>query len=274
MYQFHRHSAKSNELLKVAVMTIRQYLGYGKTVVLLHHTHKLADDKIGWRKNRTTSRNTGVRVWSDKVLGGGVFKRLADTIICQERQEKRDSSGEVEEWTIDLQAYGRLGEDSPLLSFAPDGERKYMRHLVRDLSKGARSLLDAMRIQRGPWKSRHEASKCMLCATTTAYIYLAELRAKGHITIANDGSVHLGPPELTVGGVPVGESRAPADKDSVAEWLLGFMGGPGSVQPVADVRQPAEDDGLSWETVRSAKRRPLERSSGQQRYPDGFCGHT
>jgi hypothetical protein len=190
LYMFHGKSATDNEGLLKVLTKLRSYCGYEKCVIVAHHTRKRSDEEAA-RKN-TSLRNIGVRVWSDKAYGGGVFKKYADVIISQERFEKRNGDGNVTESSIDWQAYGRMIQDTPMLSFESDGEYRYRRHLVKNLSPGASAVLAEMRQKQGPWDSRHAVAKVLVsCSRSRAYDHLEELKIKGQILIGEDGRVQL-----------------------------------------------------------------------------------
>lgn len=190
LYMFHSKSATDNEGLLKVLTKLRNYCGYDRCVVVAHHTRKRTDEEAARRK--TSLRNIGIRVWSDKAYGGGVFKKYADVIVGQERFDKRNENGDVTESCIDWQAYGRMISDTPMLSFEPDGEFRYRRRMVTNLSQGASEVLAEMRQQGGSWKSRHALAKSLRsCSRSTVYLHMDELKIKGRIHIDAEGTVHL-----------------------------------------------------------------------------------
>jgi hypothetical protein len=194
LYMFHNKSAKDNEGLLEVLKGLRRHCGYDKCVIVLHHTRKRTDEEVGkaGRKNGVSLRKTGIRIWSDKAYGGGVFKKYADIILGQERFDQKDDDGNVSASYVDWQGYGRMLADTPMLSFESDGEHKYRRHLVTNLSQSAAKVLAEIQQLRGPWKSRHELAKSIQsCARSSAYNLIGELRIKGRIEIDGEGAVSL-----------------------------------------------------------------------------------
>jgi hypothetical protein len=105
-------------------------------------------------------------------------------------QNKRHLGVDVAEPVI-LVADERVA-DTPMLSFESDGEHKYRRHLVTNLSQSAAKVLAEIQQLRGPWKSRHELAKLLQsCARSSAYNLIGELKIKGRIEIDGEGTVSL-----------------------------------------------------------------------------------
>ena len=128
---------------------------------------------------------------SDKCYGGGVFKKFAEGIIGQERDEEKDEQGNVLSWSIDFQAYGRPIEDTPVLWFVEDGVTKYSRTLWRELAPSTKESLAKLQRVRGPWKSKNEAARVLGISRSQGNLHINELISKMYLTVSENEGVAL-----------------------------------------------------------------------------------
>jgi len=182
-------SGRTNESMRDALISLRNYCGPNNCLVILHHTRKRSEYETTKHKP-ILLRNIGVRVWSDKCLGAGAIKRIADTIMCQEYWEEKDTDGFIVDASTDLAAFGKSIEDIPLLTFKDEGVYRYK--LVRDLGTGASESLRTLREARGPWPSRNAAAKTLKLSRSQANLHVRELLQKGWLHANDDGSISLG----------------------------------------------------------------------------------
>ncbi len=190
LQMFHSKNEISNRDLKEVLLKLRAYCNPSACLIVLHHTRKREDREIN-RKKPVLLRRIGARIWSDKCLGAGVFKRLSDVIVCQERVEDRDGE-EVTGETIDLAAFGRIIQDIPLLQLKPDDGYSYT--LVRRLGNHVKEALDKLVAAGGPWQSKNAAANALLpVSRTQANAHVRELIRKGYLNEGKDGDVSLAP---------------------------------------------------------------------------------
>lgn len=169
------HSGNSNDEMRGTMLKLRHHCGPQNCLLILHHTRKREDREIGAR-TPVLLRNVGARLWSDKALGAGAFKRLADTIICQEWVQQRDGDQVTDEWT-DFAAFGKSIVDVPLLTFRDVNNYSYS--LVRDLNPAVHESLEKLKNAGGPWPSKNAAAKVLGISRTQANLHVRELLRKG-----------------------------------------------------------------------------------------------
>ena len=187
LQMFHCRNDISNRDIKEVLLKLRAYCGPSACLIILHHTRKREDIEIN-RTRPVLLRRIGARIWSDKCLGAGVFKRLSDVIVCQERVEDRNGE-EVTGETIDLAAFGRIIQDISLLQLVPDENYSYT--LVRTLTLSVKDSLDKLVAAGGPWQSKNAAAKVLPLSRSQANAHVRELIRKGYLRQEEDGSVCL-----------------------------------------------------------------------------------
>jgi hypothetical protein len=183
---FHSKNEISNREIKKVLLDLRKYCGRASCLVIVHHTRKRDDRGL---RDPSWLRTIGVRPWSEKCLGAGVFKRLADVIICQELYEKREG-GEVISWTVDFAAFGRIIEDVPLLQFQTDGD--FWHNIVRKLSPAVQKSYEKLKDAGGPWPSKNAAATVLNhLSRSQANVHASQLIQKQYLRTRADGSVEL-----------------------------------------------------------------------------------
>jgi hypothetical protein len=120
-----------------------------------------------------------------------VFKKFAEGIIAQERDEEKHEQGNVLSWSIDFQAYGRPIEDTPVLRFVEDGVTKYSRTLWRELAPSTKESLAKLQRVRGPWKSKNEAARVLGISRSQGNLHISELISKMYLTVSENEGVAL-----------------------------------------------------------------------------------
>ncbi len=187
LQMFHSRSDISNKDIKEVLLKLRAHCGPSHCLVILHHTRKREDMEIS-RKQPVLLRRIGARIWSDKCLGAGVFKRLSDVIVCQERVEDRTGE-EVTGETIDIAIFGRIIQDIPLLQLVPQEDYSYtiVRTLPPRVEESRRKLIAAG----GPWKSKNAAARLLPLSRSQANAHIRELIRKGYLSEGSDGSLSL-----------------------------------------------------------------------------------
>lgn len=188
LQMFHSANLISNTAIKDVLLKLRAYCGPDNCLIIVHHTRKKEDREIT-RRNPVRLREIGVRIWSDRCLGAGVFKRLVDVIVCVEMAEERNSNGEVVDATIDVAAFGRVIDDSPLLRFRSDDE--FWHELVRELSPSVSASLDKLKAARGPWPSKNAAAKVLDLSRAQGNRHVNELVRKSYLRVDEEGQVRL-----------------------------------------------------------------------------------
>ncbi len=191
LQMFYSASSPSNEALKRTLLDLRSHCGPENCPIVLHHTRKREDREIN-RKEPVRMRLVGPRIWSDKLLGGGVLKRLPDYILCQELAEERNERGEVTDATVDFSGFGRIGEDLPVLRFR-EGAGDYTLRLVQDLSPELEESLLDLRAASGPWQSKNAAAKALMprLSRSQANRQVNVMILTGHLGRRQNGEVYL-----------------------------------------------------------------------------------
>jgi hypothetical protein len=187
LQMFHSRNDISNRDIKDVLLRLRAYCGPSSCLIILHHTRKREDIEIN-RKHPVLLRRIGARIWSDKCLGAGVFKRLSDLIACQERVKERDGE-EVTGETIDVGIFGRIIQDIPLLQLVPNQGYSYT--LVKTLTASVKGSLDKLVAAGGPWHSKNAAAKALLLSRSQANAHVRELIRKGYLSEEAGGSVSV-----------------------------------------------------------------------------------
>lgn len=187
LQMFHSRNDISNRDIKDVLLKLRGYCGPSACLIILHHTRKREDIEIS-RKKPVLLRRIGARIWSDKCLGAGVFKRLSDVIVCQERVEDRDGE-EVTSETIDVGIFGRIIQDIPLFQLVPNQGYSYT--LVKTLAARVKDSLDKLVAAGGPWPSKNAAAKALLLSRSQANAHVRELIRKGYLSEGPGGSVSI-----------------------------------------------------------------------------------
>lgn len=187
LQMFHSRNDISNRDIKDVLLKLRAYCGPSSCLIILHHTRKREDIEIS-RRHPVLLRRIGARIWSDKCLGAGVFKRLSDVIVCQERVEDRDGE-EVTGETIDVGIFGRIIQDIPLLQLVPNQGYSYT--LVKTLTARVKDSLDKLVVAGGPWHSKNAAAKALPLSRSQANAHVRELIRKGYLSEGAGGNVSL-----------------------------------------------------------------------------------
>jgi AAA domain len=187
LQMFHSRNDISNRDIKNVLLKLRGYCGPSSCLVILHHTRKREDIEIN-RKRPVLLRRIGARIWSDKCLGAGVFKRLSDVIVCQERVEDRKGE-EVTGETIDVGFFGRIIQDIPLIQLVPNQGYSYT--LVKTLAASVKGSLDKLVAAGGPWHSKNAAAKALPLSRSQANAHVRELIRKGYLSEGAGGSVSV-----------------------------------------------------------------------------------
>lgn len=179
-------SGESNNELRESLVKLRNHCG-SACLNVLHHTRKRDDRGIA---QAVRLKNVGVRIWSDKCLGGGAIKRLADTIICQEYCEDRDKEGRVLDAETNFAAFGKSIEDVPCMGFK-DGEEKCVFELVTKLGPCAEMSFKKLRGLGGPWPSMNAAALATGMGRSQGNDHVREMVRKGHLLRSEEGQVQL-----------------------------------------------------------------------------------
>lgn len=184
---------ESNNDLRDSLVSLRNFCGDKNGLEVLHHTRKREDREL---PNPVRLKKVGPRLWSEKCLGGGAIKRIADTIVCQEYWETREKTGDapnlgrVLDSETNLAAFGKAIEDVPCLDFR-DGEDKFLFDLVTALSPTVRASLDKLKAARGPWESRNAAARATGLSRSQGNLHIRELERKGYLRPTPKGGVSL-----------------------------------------------------------------------------------
>ncbi len=183
---------ESNGELRDALIQLRNYFGGKACLNILHHTRKREDREISRENDPVLLRNLGVRLWSDKCLGGGAIKRLADTIICQEHiYIKAAGTGEVIDESTDFAAFGKCMDDTGHLEFKP-GETKYIAEFVTTPSGPEEAALRVLQLSgTRTWISLNAAAIATKMPRSTGNIRIRGLIQKGHLRKFEDGHIEL-----------------------------------------------------------------------------------
>lgn len=185
------HSGNNNDQMRDTLLKLRSRLGAKNCLVILHHTRKKEDKEIG-AKEPVWLRRVGVRAWSDKALGAGALKRLADVIMCQEFRQVRDKDGEVLEESTDFASYGKIIEDIPLLTYEDD-TTPFSYRLIRKLSAAVNASLDTLRKAGGPWSSKNAAATATGLSRSQGNVHVRELLCKGYLREKQSGEIQIVP---------------------------------------------------------------------------------
>jgi hypothetical protein len=185
------HSGSNNDQMRDTLIRLRHYLGPKNCLTILHHTRKKDDREIG-AKEPVWLRKVGVRAWSDKALGAGAIKRLADVIICQEFRQVLDKNGVVQEESTDFAAYGKIIEDVPLLTYE-DGATPFSYSLVRNLTFALYTSLLKLQNLEGPWVSKNAAATATGLSRSQGNVHVREPLWKGYLRENQNSQIELVP---------------------------------------------------------------------------------
>jgi hypothetical protein len=185
------HSGSNNDQMRDTLIRLRHYLGPKNCLTILHHTRKKDDREIGGKKP-VWLRKVGVRSWSDKALGAGAFKRLADVIIARKFRQVLDANGVVQEESTDFAAYGKIIDDVPLLAYE-DGFTPFSYSLVRKLSVALANSLQKLQNLGGPWVSKNAAAAATGLSRSQGNVHIRELLWKGYLRENQNSQIELVP---------------------------------------------------------------------------------
>jgi hypothetical protein len=184
---FHSKNEISNKEIKKVMLDLRHFCGPNNCLIILHHTRKR--EERGIQSEPILMRNVGARIWSDRCLGAGVFKRLADVIICQELAVKKVPGLGIEDWTVDFAAFGRIIADVSLLEFREDGE--YWHRLDTTLTPSLKESYDKLRAARGPWESKNAAAKVLGLSRSQGNVHISQLVQRQYLAVSLDGETSI-----------------------------------------------------------------------------------